>query len=338
MSIRLEIIHGDALEFRTEVLALKFAQHLFGLDRKVVDLLEKNGVRIKSRLPPVGSPLLVNSGHSIAATEVLFVGVAPLGAFNYETVREFARSVLTTLGETRPSLQHLAMTLHGVGFGLDEAEAFRAEIAGLLDAVAMRRQPRGLTRISIIERDAQAVRRLSVLLSAILPTGVVDVGQSARNSGLPALSTARANLGEVGHDSNDKPHVFVAMPFAEQYKDRYHYGIEPPVRKAGYLCERLDHEYFTGDVLARVKDRINTAALLVVDLTEGNPNVYLEAGYAWGRGVDTILIVAEGEKVWFDIQGQRRIEFSSIRQLEQLLTTALEALRTEANTTFHKAP
>lgn len=327
MQIQLEVVHGNALEYSAEVLALKFAQHLFGVDRKVVDRLERNGVKVKSRLPAIGTALLLNSKHAIAATEVLFMGVMPLGRFDYQTIREFAHSVLATLGKERPSLQHLAMTLHGVGFGLDLAEAFRAEVAGVLDAVAAGQRPVGLTRVSIIEQDTQAANRLTTLLNSILPTSFISDCQSRRDATQPSLGAARVRLGAVGHDSHQKPHVFVAMPFAEEYADRFHFGIQGAANAAGYLCERADLASFTGDVIAWVKDRIGSAALVVADLTGGNPNVYLEVGYAWGRGVNTVLVVAQGDELKFDVRTQRCLTFRSIRHLEELLTEELKALK-----------
>ena len=61
-----------------------------------------------------------------------------------------------------------------------------------------------------------------------------------------ALGDARAHLGAVGHDSREKPHVFVAMPFAEEYADRFHYGIRGAANATGFLCERADLASFTG--------------------------------------------------------------------------------------------
>jgi hypothetical protein len=223
------------------------------------------------------------------------------------------------------------MTLHGVGFGLDEAEAFRAEIAGVLDAVAMRQRPLELIRISIVERDAQAAKRLAALLQSILPTGVVSEDGRGVESEAPSLGTARLTLGAVGHDSHQKPHVFVAMPFAEEYLDRFQYGIQGPANAAGYLCERADLASFTGDVIAWVKDRIGSAALVIADLTAANPNVYLEVGYAWGQGVRTVLIVAQGDEVKFDVRSQRYLAFRSIRHLEELLEKELSALTAESD-------
>ena len=222
MRIRLEVVHGDALEYPADVLALKFAQHLFGVDRAVVGRLERKGVQVGSRLPAIGTALLLNSEHVIAAAEVLFVGVVPLGRFDYRTIREFAYSALASLSKKRPSIQHLAMTLHGVGFGLDEAEAFRAEVAGILDAVAAGQRPDGLNRVSIVERDAQGASRLKTLLDSILPASIVDDNESRRDVEQASLDAARGSLGAVGHDSRQKPHVFVAMPFAEEYADRFH--------------------------------------------------------------------------------------------------------------------
>ena len=330
MSIRLEVVHGDALEYPTDVLALKFAQDLYGVDAKVVRRLSSNGISVESRLPEIGKPLLISSEQAIAAREILFLGVEPLGRFDYETIRRFAYSVLLTLSTSRPSVEHVAMTLHGRGFGLDEAEAFRSEIAGVLDAVAAHNHPRALARISIVERDAEATRRLTGVLATILPSGIVSDTPSRFDSDSVALGDARAHLGAVGHDSREKPHVFVAMPFAEEYADRFHYGIRGAANATGFLCERADLASFTGDVLGWVKDRIGTAALVVADLTAANPNVYLEVGYAWGRDVQTVLVVAEGDELKFDVRTQRCLVFRSIRHLEELLTTELMALKTVA--------
>jgi hypothetical protein len=303
---------------------------LFGVDRNVVDRFETNGVRVKSQLPEIGDALLVNSGGVVAAKKVLFIGVPPAGRFDYASIRKFALASLARLTAERPSIQHLAMTLHGVGFGLDEAEAFRAEIAGVLDAVAKGERPSELRRITIVERNIPAAQRLAALLDSILPTGVVSEHTRGAGSEAPSLGTARLTLGSVGHDSHQKPHVFVAMPFAEEYGDRFQYGIQGPTNTAGYLCERADLASFTGDVIAWVKDRIGSAALVIADLTAANPNVYLEVGYAWGRGVRTGLIVAQGDELKFDVRTQRCLIFRSIRHLEELLTKELSALTSES--------
>jgi hypothetical protein len=327
VGIQIEVVHGDALRFRADLLALKFAQHLFGIDKKVVERLSQKDGSLSARLPSIGDTLVVRSEQIIAAREILFVGVEPLGRFDYQEIRRFARCALSTLAKEARSVSHVALTLHGVGFGLDEAEAFRSEIAGLLDAVYAGEIPPGLERISVIHNDADTVQRLIQLLRALLPDGIVNEASLAGKVTSPSLAGARAQLGAVGHDSRNKPHVFVAMPFAEEYADRFRYGIEGPVKVAGFLCERADLASFTGDVVAWVKERIGSAALVIADLTTANPNVYLEVGYAWGKGVNTVLVVAKGDELKFDVRSQRCLVFKNIQHLEELLTQELKALR-----------
>jgi len=80
------------------------------------------------------------------------------------------------------------------------------------------------------------------------------------------------------------------MPFADSFEDVFYYGIARPVRAAGLLCERIDQVAFTGDIIIRMRERIASSAVVVADLSEANPNVYLEVGYAWGVNVPCILI------------------------------------------------
>ena len=326
MPIAIEAVHANVLEYRADVLALKFAQNLYGVDLKVVSKLAMRDPRLENRLPFIGQTLLIASEGAATTDDVLFVGVEPLGRFDYEAIRDFAKRVLTTLHEERPSTSHVAMTLHGRGFGLDEAEAFRAEIAGLLDAIEDGRVPERLQRISIVERDPETVARMRQILATVLPGGTAATGTSRNRL---AVSDPRSGLDSVGRNSKDKPLVFVAMPFADEYADRFHYGISGAVNAAGFLCERADLASFTGDVLTWVKNRIASAALVVADLSSANPNVYLEVGYAWGRGVNTVLIVAEGDELKFDVRSQRCLIFRSIRHLEELLTVELTALRAQ---------
>ena len=127
------------------------------------------------------------------------------------------------------------------------------------------------------------------------------------------------------------------MPFDDAYADRFHYGIAGAVNAPGFLCERADLASFTGDIRAWVKERIGSSSLVIADLSTANPNVYLEVGYAWGRGIDTVLIAAEGDELKFDVRAQKCLIFRSIRHREELLTTELDALAA-AGKTMHAEP
>ena len=133
-------------------------------------------------------------------------------------------------------------------------------------------------------------------------------------------------LRSVGYDSSKREHAFVAMPFADEFEDLFHYGISNAVRSTALLCERIDQQAFTGDILDRLKQQIRTARIVVAELSRSNPNVYLEVGYAWGCGVDTVLMLRNGEDLKFDVQGQRCLKYSSIVEAEKLLMGELEGL------------
>ena len=126
--------------------------------------------------------------------------------------------------------------------------------------------------------------------------------------------------------------AFVAMPFADDMKDVWRYGIERPARDAGFECHRLDFQAYTGDVVEEIKQRIQRSHLVIVDVSRNNANVFLELGYAWGRGRTTVLLrrlpAAGGaeDKVPFDVAGQNRIEYRDIGHLEEELKKLLLVL------------
>jgi hypothetical protein len=216
------------------------------------------------------------------------------------------------------------MTLHGTGFGLDEIEAFESEIAGIVEALEAGDYPKSLRTVSIIEWGEARADRMRSALAALLDS----TASERKISGPNALSQTR-RIDSVGYDSAERQHAFVAMPFAESFEDVFYYGIAPPVRAAGFLCERIDRISFTGDIIARMKERIASSAVVVADLSEANPNVYLEVGYTWGLEIPCILICKRETDLKFDLQGQRCLFYSTIRGLEEILSNELASISTE---------
>jgi hypothetical protein len=207
------------------------------------------------------------------------------------------------------------MTMHGIGYGLDEKEAFSAQVAGLMEYLQSPDTAWRPNRIKIVERDASRAERLGHVLATI---------RTAADAERPGdvLGSARI-LPDAGVKSDSKNHVFVAMPYDEEMEDVYEFGICEPVNSAGCLCERCDYSVFTGDVLDRIRKRIATAAVVIADVTGANPNVYLEVGYAWGKGVPVLLVAKKGEQILFDVRTHRCLYYTNIshlrRQLMQLM-------------------
>jgi len=149
---------------------------------------------------------------------------------------------------------------------------------------------------------------------------------------LDKLQTVESNtIIEAAKEAETKRDIFVAMPFGDDMIDTFEFGIYRPIKAISFKaiefrCERMDKDVFTGDVLTRIKDKIGTCSVVVADLTQANPNVYLEVGYAWGIDKPTILIVKKGEEIKFDVQGQRCLIYKDILHLEDLLTKEIKGL------------
>lgn len=320
MSLTISVVSADIVDVDCDVLVLKYAQGFFGADEFVAELLRPGRLEEVSPLP--GKYALISSGGKLAASNVLFVGVIPLYQFEYGEIREFAGYSLEILAAQLPDAAHVAMTIHGVGYGLDERESFLAQLAGLFDASRGGNVPSSLKRITIVERNQGRASRLRQILDEFLKPDSEAENLNEIGRGQPP-----ARIEAAGQGSNTKPHVFVAMPFSDEMEDVYIFGIQGPVNKSGFLCERMDMETFTGDILSRIKSRIETAALVVADLTGANPNVYLEVGYAWGKGRDTLLLAKTGDELKFDVRGQRCLVYKNIADLARKLEADLVALK-----------
>ena len=171
-----------------------------------------------------------------------------------------------------------------------------------------------------MEREPRRVERLRPLLEKLLPQPATgDSPSQVDDQGTERLRAA-------GYASDAKPHVFVAMPFKSEMDDTYRYGIQGVIRDAGFVCERTDLSSFVGDVMDWVQNRIETSSFLIADLTDANPNVYLEVGYAWGCGKPVVLLVESADHLQFDVRGQKCLVYKSIREVEELLSKELTNL------------
>ena len=317
-------MNGDALAVDADVLALKYAQAFHGVDRKVSQKLAQVGIVEIS--PKPGNFSLVSGNVAVSAHRVLFVGVRDLYGFGYKEIREFSIRVMSLLNTEATPTRTLALTLHGPGYGLDERECFLSELAGIADAVSSGDYPTSLEEIKVVEADPSRAQRLRTLLDACFPDGALYPAPAMHRHARGSVDTG--TLRSVGYDSGQKPHIFVAMPFADHLSDLFHYGIQPAVGSVGHLCERIDQVPAVGDILARIKNRIKSASFVVAELTGANPNVYLEVGYAWGCGIPTILLIHKEaiDGLKFDVVGQRCVSYSSIMDLEGKLSYELKSL------------
>jgi hypothetical protein len=336
--IEFTIEAGDITTFPADVVAVKYAQGFHGADLAVANALSLRGTPTDDLRPWVGNHRFADSKGSIAARRALFIGVPDLIALGYQEIRVFAKTIIAVIGREMPDARTLAMTIHGPGFGLDEIESFLNQFTGCIEGLSENRS-QGLRRISIVEINPTRVSRLAMALKRSLADSDISTAIATQKGadwsfllGQPGhlrreVSGSGRALEMPGARSGDKPLVFVAMPFAENMTDVYEFGIYEPAKECDFLCERADQAAFTGEIMEWVKSRIESAAIVIAELTGANPNVFLEVGYAWGKGRPTVLLVREEEELRFDVRGHRCLKYRTIKQLSEILAKELRSLK-----------
>ena len=308
--------NADVIEFECDTLILKYAQSLHGADRAVARAL---GVAETELNIPAGDHRLVPTKGSMPFSHVLFIGAPHLSSFGYREIRNFANAAMNVISHSDVAHARVAMTMHGVGYGLDEREAFTAQVAGIIEYFSSNLTGVLPQRVTIVERETNRYHRISAILNQI-------PGVASHESNASSQKPVVQEIPDAGVASDTKRLVFVAMPYNDQMVDVFEFGIKEPVNNAGCLCERCDREAFTGDVLDRIRTRIADADVVIADVTGANPNVYLEVGYAWGREVQTLLIAREGENLEFDLRTHRCLFYKNINHLRKQLNDFLERL------------
>jgi hypothetical protein len=99
------------------------------------------------------------------------------------------------------------------------------------------------------------------------------------------------------------------MPFRESFDRIYKLGIRKACEAAGVRCERVDDQKFQGGILERVYNQIQAADIIIGDLTERNPNVYYEVGYAHAIHKRVILLTQKASGIPYDLRQYRHIVY-----------------------------
>ena len=103
---------------------------------------------------------------------------------------------------------------------------------------------------------------------------------------------------------------FVMMPYAAPHGAYYSKVYEPAIEKAGLTAVRADTDLFgTGKIMDQIWAGINSAKLLVAELTTRNPNVYYELGLAHALEKPVVLVSSNEKDVPFDLQHIRVIYY-----------------------------
>lgn len=123
---------------------------------------------------------------------------------------------------------------------------------------------------------------------------------------------------------NSNGYIFVLMPFNKEFDDIYYYGIKKTCNDSNFYCERVDEQIFEGTILTRIYNQIQTADLIISDMSLMNPNVFYETGYAHALEKDVILLTQDTKDIPFDLKHYPHIIYNkNIKFLSEELTKKL---------------
>ena len=101
---------------------------------------------------------------------------------------------------------------------------------------------------------------------------------------------------------------FIACPISQEGTDTrkrsddlFNYIITPVCEKLGFKPIRIDKEYHNDKIDRKIIEYLNESELVIVDLTESNPNVFFELGYRMAIKKPLIQMMQEGGKIPFDV-------------------------------------
>jgi nucleoside 2-deoxyribosyltransferase len=140
------------------------------------------------------------------------------------------------------------------------------------------------------------------------------------------LNDLRPIFGRPREKAREK-HCFYLGPFKEPFNTVYTDHISSALRSKGVSTERADEIFSTDVIIEDIWKGINSASLVVADVTGKNPNVLYEVGMAHTVGKPVLLMTQSMDDVPFDLKHRRCLVYEytprGCKKLEsELISTA----------------
>src|SRR5579863_7338148 len=165
IGFEIKVVRANILTFEADVVTLVYPQTWTSLGRQVLEVVPAESSLVR-RTPRPGEWRLAASEGAVKARSLLVLGAPLRREFTYNTLRQLSRQAIHALYEAgnNPPSAHVAMNVFGIGWGFDEAEAFRAMLFGFVSAVEDKILPSQLKRISIVENRTSRAEVLNTVL------------------------------------------------------------------------------------------------------------------------------------------------------------------------------
>lgn len=144
------------------------------------------------------------------------------------------------------------------------------------------------------------------------------------------MSSVENNF-DSAHVTEGDSLAFVLMPFEQEFDRIYWDLIKPALEDEGFEVRRADSTFDQQNILRTIVHNIDTADLIVAELTTSNPNVFYELGIAHGLSKRVVLIAQELKDVPFDLRSYNIITYSTrfneVHELQDRLKNVARGLR-----------
>jgi hypothetical protein len=287
--VEIVISNANITQIQADLLVMKHADGFYGADRQVASIIGFDGSVADGQARFL-------RGRGLAAPDVVFVGVGRLSGFRYQQIQEFGTRAVKLARPCPNPIRHLALTVHGPGYGLDPEQSFLSMVAGIV--AEWKGNSGALEKVTIAEISEKRCELLRNLLDG-----------ASSGFGLKRVSAQSAATS------------------VDSFIDEFEIAFLEAAKASSFICERMDLESFAGDIVAEMKKRILGSHGVLALLNDLNPNVFLEVGFALAHNKPTILVAREGTQLPFDIRGHRCISYRSIVELRKALTSEIAALK-----------
>jgi hypothetical protein len=174
-----------------------------------------------------------------------------------------------------------------------------------------------------LDLEVDGIRVIEHLLETPLPYGQLGLFAWGELGGarFTGLSVKRKS-----------PEVFVVMQFAG-FEELYSDVIRPITKEFGLDPYRADEVFGPGNIIEDIIRGIETAQIVIAEITPANENVFYEVGYAHALRKPTILLADRTKKLPFDLSGRRCLFYENSiggkKRVEEGLRRHLQAILDE---------